>query len=79
MDCVVDADIRSLAKMNTVATLLPGANYFLGSEAVSTGKEADRFGRGRCAGDGLQPGHIADGEYAVRLIPGVHANEDVSG
>lgn len=30
MDCVVDADIRSLAKSDTVATLLPGANYFLG-------------------------------------------------
>ncbi len=30
MDCVVDADLRSLAKADTVATLLPGANYFLG-------------------------------------------------
>jgi imidazolonepropionase len=30
MDCVVDAEVQSLAKMNTVATLLPGANYFLG-------------------------------------------------
>lgn len=30
MDCVVDEDVRSLAKSNTVATLLPGANYFLG-------------------------------------------------
>jgi imidazolonepropionase len=30
MDCVIDADVQSLAKVNTVATLLPGANYFLG-------------------------------------------------
>jgi imidazolonepropionase len=30
MDCVFDADVQSLARMNTVATLLPGANYFLG-------------------------------------------------
>ena len=30
MDCVVDADVQSVARMNTVATLLPGANYFLG-------------------------------------------------
>ncbi len=30
VDCVGDADVKSLAKMNTVATLLPGANYFLG-------------------------------------------------
>lgn len=30
MDCVVDADVQSLGRMNTVVTLLPGANYFLG-------------------------------------------------
>jgi imidazolonepropionase len=30
MDRVVDADVRSLGKSETVATLLPGANYFLG-------------------------------------------------
>jgi imidazolonepropionase len=30
MDCFLDEDIPQLAKSNTVATLLPGANYFLG-------------------------------------------------
>ena len=30
MDCVIEEDIRALAGMNSVATLLPGANYFLG-------------------------------------------------
>jgi imidazolonepropionase len=30
MDHVNDADIRELAQQNTVATLVPGANYFLG-------------------------------------------------
>jgi imidazolonepropionase len=30
LDCVDDADIRALAQCSTVATLLPGANYFLG-------------------------------------------------
>jgi imidazolonepropionase len=30
MDCVVDADVQSLARTNSIATLLPGANYFLG-------------------------------------------------
>jgi imidazolonepropionase len=30
MDCVADEDISLLAKSDTVATLLPGANYFLG-------------------------------------------------
>jgi imidazolonepropionase len=32
MDCVNDADIRELAQGNTIATLVPGANYFLGLE-----------------------------------------------
>ncbi len=32
MDYVDDADVRELAKTNTVATLVPGANYFLGLE-----------------------------------------------
>jgi imidazolonepropionase len=30
MDCVADGDLRSLAPSDTVAVLLPGANYFLG-------------------------------------------------
>lgn len=30
MDCVADEDVSLLAKSDTVATLLPGANYFLG-------------------------------------------------
>jgi imidazolonepropionase len=32
LDHVTDADIRQLAKIETVATLVPGANYFLGLE-----------------------------------------------
>jgi imidazolonepropionase len=32
MDHVSEADIRRLAKLDTVATLVPGANYFLGLE-----------------------------------------------
>ena len=31
LDCVDDRDISLIAKSGTVATLLPGANYFLGS------------------------------------------------
>ncbi len=30
MDCVADEDVAALARSRTVATLLPGANYFLG-------------------------------------------------
>ena len=32
MDYVSDEDVRILANRNTVATLVPGANYFLGLE-----------------------------------------------
>jgi imidazolonepropionase len=32
MDHVSDSDVRQLAKQDTVATLVPGANYFLGLE-----------------------------------------------
>ena len=32
MDCVNEDDISQLAKRNTIATLVPGANYFLGLE-----------------------------------------------
>jgi imidazolonepropionase len=32
MDHVSDADVRRLARLDTVATLVPGANYFLGLE-----------------------------------------------
>jgi len=30
LDCVREGDIAALAKLNTMCTLLPGANYFLG-------------------------------------------------
>jgi imidazolonepropionase len=40
MDHVNDNDVRQLAKRNTVATLVPGANYFLG---LKTYPDARRF------------------------------------
>jgi imidazolonepropionase len=33
MDCVGDEDVRALADGDTVAVLLPGANYFLGHKS----------------------------------------------
>jgi imidazolonepropionase len=33
MDCVADEDVSALARGQTVAVLLPGANYFLGQSA----------------------------------------------
>ena len=79
MDCVVDADVQSLARTNTIATLLPGANYFLGLRQISACQKTYRFGSGRGPGNGLQPWHIAHAEYAVRLVASLHADEDVAG
>lgn len=39
LDHVTDADIRQLAKTETVATLVPGANYFLGLEKFPPARE----------------------------------------
>jgi len=38
MDHVNDADIAQLAKTDTVATLVPGANYFLGLREYSNAR-----------------------------------------
>ena len=41
MDHVSDDDIAQLAQHDTVATLVPGANYFLGLKEYPTGAQAD--------------------------------------
>ena len=39
MDCFIEEDIPQLAKSETVATLLPGANYFLGLKAYPNARK----------------------------------------
>jgi cytosine/adenosine deaminase-related metal-dependent hydrolase len=41
MDHVNDDDILILAKHDTVATLVPGANYFLGLKEYPPGAQVD--------------------------------------
>ena len=78
MDHVNDDDISQLAKRDTVATLVPGANYFLGlKEYPNARRLIDAWRSGR-AGDGLQSWHIADHEYADGDVAGLHAHENVA-
>jgi imidazolonepropionase len=44
MDCCLDEDIASLAASETVATLLPGANYFLGLREYPDARKLIRGG-----------------------------------
>ena len=79
MDHVNDADLPALAASDTVATLVPGANYFLGSNRYPDARKLiERRGRGG-AGYGLQPGNIADRQHADGVVFSVYAHEDVSG
>ena len=79
MDHVNDDDIRALAQHDTIATLVPGANYFLGLDKYSSSAKADRRGRAGRFGDGLQPGLITHAQHAVRVVAGLHSHEDVAG
>ena len=78
MDFVSDEDIAVLAKLDTVATLLPAANYFLGLDRLPAGAQAHRLRRARRAGHRLQPRHLADAVHAVRAVGRLHAHEDVA-
>ena len=53
MDHVDDDDIPQLAKSYTLATLVPGANYFLGLKEYPNARRSDRRGRASGSGDGL--------------------------
>ena len=79
MDHVNEDDIPQLAKRDTVATLVPGANYFLGLEGISERAPSDRCRRAGRAGNGLQPRHVADHQHADGNVAGLHAHEDVAG
>ena len=54
MDHVNDRDLPQLARSNTIATLVPGANYFLGPEQISSRPQTNRRRRCRCPGHRLQ-------------------------
>ena len=79
MDHVNDADLATLAASDTVATLVPGANYFLGLRDYPDAQAVDRFRRGGGVGHRLQSRDFADAQHAHGDVAGMHAHENVSG
>ncbi len=78
LDHVSPADIKQLAKSETVATLVPGANYFLGLEKFPPARELIDGGAAVAAGHRLQSGLIPHPQHAVRALAGMHSSEDVT-
>ena len=79
MDYVSDDDVAMLAKLDTVATLLPAANYFLGLENFPPARKLIDSGVAVALGDRLQSRHRADAVHAVRPLRRLHSHEDVAG
>ena len=79
MDHVSEDDIAQLAKRDTVATLVPGANYFLGLKEYPNARRLIDAGVPVASGDGLQSRHLADDQHADGDVAGLHAHEDVAG
>ena len=79
MDFVSDEDIAVLAKLDTVATLLPAANYFLGLERFPPARKLIDSGVAVALGHRLQSRHRAHAIHAVRAVRSLHAYEDVAG
>src|SRR5271165_2050765 len=71
MDFVSDADIAALSKLDTVATLLPAANYFLGLATFPPARKLIDSG----VAVALATAHNFD---AVRALRCVYAHEDVA-
>jgi len=69
MDHVNEGDISQLAKSNTVCTLLPGANYFLGLNDIERAA-VDRWRRASRSGDRLQSRHLAHSQHANGNVAG---------
>ena len=78
MDFVSDEDIAVLAKLDTVATLLPAANYFLGLEAFPPARKLIDSGVPVALATDYNPGTAPDAVHALCAFGCVHAHEDVA-
>ena len=78
MDFVSDEDIAVLAKLDTVATLLPAANYFLGLESISAGAQAHRLPASPSRWPPTTTPAPRQPVHAVRAFGRLHAHEDVA-
>jgi len=79
MDHVSDRDIDQLAKRETVATLVPGANFFLGLEKFPPARKLIDAGVAVALATDYKPGLVPISQYAVRAVSGMHPSEDVTG
>ena len=79
MDHVSDDDIRTWLKRDTVATLIPGANYFLGLKDYPNARRLIDAGVPVALATDLQSRHFADAEHADGDVSGMHTHENVAG
>ena len=76
MDYVNDADLPALAQSDTIATLVPGANYFLGLASIRRAKVHRR--RVAVALATTTTRVVPDAQHADGDVVGLHAHEDVA-
>src|SRR5262249_34678984 len=69
LDHVADEDLPHLARRNTIATLVPGANYFLGLEAFAPARRLIDAGVGVALATDFNPGTspIANMQFVLSL------------
>ena len=79
MDHVNDADLPALAASDTVATLVPGANYFLGSKKYPTARKLIDSGVAVALATDYNPGTSPTISMTYGDVAGVHAYENVAG
>ena len=79
MDHVSDDDILQLAKRDTVATLVPGANYFLGLKDYPNARRLIDAGVPVALATDYNPGTSPTDQHADGNVAGLHAHEDVAG
>jgi len=77
MDHVNDDDILELAKHDTVATLVPGANYFLGLKQYPQARKLIDAGVPVALATDYNR-HIAHVEHTHGNVAGLHAYENVA-
>ena len=79
MDHVNDADLPALAQSETVATFVPGANYFLGLAKYPNARRFIESGVAVALATDYNPGFFANAQHADGDVAGLHAHEDVAG
>ena len=70
--------LQQLAKHDTVATLVPGANYFLGLKEYPDARRLIDAGVPVALATDYNPRYLADHQHADGDVAGVHSYEDVA-